>query len=100
MCDRKYNDYSEGIINVTIELTNYKEGYADGKKIVEGDLKVKINGEMNRDYGDKWKNSTPKIFFRAIYDKYVVNVKEGIADSELKKTIKNLIAEIKQYLQI
>jgi len=98
--DRKYNDYNEAVIKIDIVLSNYKEGYSDGKKVVDGNLKVKIAGEMNRDYGDKWKSNPAKTFIRALYDKYVVNIKESNADVSLKNAINNLISEIKQYLQI
>ena len=98
VCDRKYDDYNEAVVKIKIEMNNYKE--STGKKLVEGDLKVSIVGEMNRDYGNKWTQNVFKIFIRSLYDKYISGIKSGAADKELKKVIDGLNYEVKQYLQI
>lgn len=98
--DKKVDDYNQCFVKMKIKLNDYKEGYVDGKKIADGKLVVEIEGEIVRDYDLKWKIAPIRKFFRALYDKYVVAVKQDKVANELKSIINNLEKDIKQYLAI
>ena len=98
--DRKVDDYNQCFAKLKIELSKYKEGYVDSKKVVDGNIKITIEGDIVRDYDLKWKTAPVKKFMRAIYDKYIAEEKQDRIAKELKSIIENLRKEIKQYLNI
>lgn len=97
--DRKYDDYNRGYIYTTIELSDYKESYVDGNKVVDGKLTVSIDAEMKRDYEERWKTAPSKRFLRALYEKFVSAEKQSSVDKKLKDAVKSLMNEIKQYFK-
>ncbi len=99
-CDRKVDDYNQCFIKLKLGLSDYKEGYVDSKKVIDGKLKIIIEAEIQKDYGANWKKSPLRRFVRAVYDKYVVVVKQDKVSKELSDIVENLKKEIKQYLNI
>lgn len=98
-CDRKVDDYNKCVVKLGIDLNDYKEGNVDSTKVIDGKLKIMFNAEVERDYGEKWKKSPAKRFFRAIYEKYVSEAKQSKVDNNLKELVESLRKEIKQYLE-
>ncbi|MBS3174530.1 hypothetical protein J4440_01495 [Candidatus Woesearchaeota archaeon] len=98
--DRKVDDYNQCFAKLSIELNNYKEGFVDAKKVIDGRLKFVINAEIQRDYDQKWKTNPLRKIARAVYDRYVIEEKQDRVSKELKSIIDNLKKEIKQYLGI
>ncbi len=98
--DRKIDDYNKCVVKLIINLNDYKEGYVDGRKIVDGNLKITFNGEVERDYDEKWKKAPTKKFLRAVYEKYIVESKQDKVNSSLKNLIDDLKNEIKLYLKV
>ena len=99
-CDRKLDDYNKALAKLSIELIDYKEGYVDGIKVVDGKIKLGFNGDLERDYDAKWKVTPKKRFIRAIYDKYVKTEKQSTVEGNLKSLIENLLKEVKQYFKV
>lgn len=91
------DDYNHAFIKMKINLSNYKEAYIDSVKVVDGNFKIEIEAEINRDYREQWKKSPTKKFVRAIYEKYVSSEKQNKVDDSVKNTVDDLITEIKQY---
>lgn len=98
--ERKVDDYNKCVIKVGVDLSNYKEGYVDSVKVVDGKLKITFNADVERDYGEKWKKSPTKKFIRAIYEKYISEAKQSKIDSNLKALVEDLRKEIKQHLSV
>ena len=98
--DRKIDDYNKCVVKLTINLNDYKEGHVDGRKVVDGNLKIIFNGEVERDYDEKWKKSPTKKFLRALYEKYIVESKQDKVNSSLKNLIDDLKNEIRLYLKV
>ncbi|MBI2148501.1 hypothetical protein HYU23_02380 [Candidatus Woesearchaeota archaeon] len=98
--DRKVDDYNKCIVKLAINIGDYKEGYVDGIKVVDGKLKITFNAEVERDYDEKWKKSPTKKFFRAIYEKYITEAKQSKVDNNLRNLVENLRKEIKQYFSV
>ena len=98
--DRKVDDYNQVFARLKFELMNYKEGYVDSKKIVDGNIIITMEAEVQRDYDIKWKNAPIKRFVRALYDRYIDEPKNDRIFDEGKKLIENLKKDIKQYLHI
>ncbi len=99
-CDKKVDDYNKVVIKPSISLSNYKEGFVDGSKVADGNLKINIKVEIERDYDEKWKKSPVKNFFRSIYERYVSEEKQDKVTKEAKSIFENLKKELKQYLNI
>ena len=97
--DRKLDDYNKAVVKLGIGLEDYKEGYSDGIKIVDGKLKVKFDAEVERDYNEDWKKQPTKKFIRAVFDKYVSAHKQKKVDDSVKDLVENLRREIKQYFK-
>ncbi len=98
--DKKLDDYHKLIIKPTITISNYKEVKVDGKKIAEGDVKVKVEAEIERDYDEKWKAKPLKRFLRGFFDKFIASEHEGKIAGILKKETHEFIQEIKLYFNI
>ena len=95
--DKKLDDYNQIVVKPDIILTNCKEVKVDGKRILEGDVKVKIGAELNRDYDEAWKGKPMKRFLRGFFDKFFAPEKVDRAREELKKSAKLLRDEVKRY---
>ncbi len=96
--DRKLDDYNKAVFKLTFILNDYKELYVEKKKVTDGNFKIKIEVEMERDYDENWKKAPTKRFLRAIYDKYIVEKKQSNIDKEAKETVQRLREQIKKYL--
>ena len=97
---RRLDDYNKGSIRLEIKLDNYEEARIEGKKVVKGNLKLKINSEVIRDYEDKWKKSPIEKFFRAIYDLYIGREREDKVSKSVKELTENFRTEIKKYFNV
>lgn len=97
--EKKIDDYNNAKITLKIGLTDYKEGYVDGEKVADGKLGIKIRGEMERDYQEKWKKAPAKKFLRGVYDKYISSGKQSKVDNKVKDMVDHLIKDVKQYLK-
>ena len=99
-CDKKVDDYNKIFIKPSIILNSYKEAVVDGVKVIDGNLKVNIKVEIERDYDEKWKVSPVLRFFRSLYEKYVSDEKQDKITKEAKSVFENLKKELKQYLNV
>ena len=98
--DRRLDDYNKGKVKLTIKINNYTEAYLGEKRVVNGEINIKINGEMIRDYEEKWKRLPTRRFFRALYDQYIGKEREDIVTSSLKDMIESFRKEVKKYFKI
>ena len=98
--DRRLDDYNKGVVKMQIKINNYSESYIEGRKVVKGDMNVKINGEVIRDYEDKWKKLPARRFFRALYDQYIAKEREDTIAKSVKDIIETFRKEFKKYFNI
>lgn len=98
--DRRLDDYNKGVVKLKININNYSENYIEGKKVVKGDLNVKLNGEVIRDYEDKWKKLPTRKFFRALYDQYIGKEREDNITRSVKDMVELFRKEFKKYFNI
>ena len=99
-CEKKATDYDMYNIALTIDFTDIKEGKIEGKKVVEGNLKVLIEAEHEKDYDEKWRKKPTLNFMRAVYDKFIIESKEQKLAKKLKEEANDIADEIKKYLNI
>lgn len=99
-CDRKPTDYDKYIIKLGIDCSDLNEGEVDKVKVVEGKVKVSVEAEHEKDYDEKWRGKPTLNFFRAIYDKFVIEEKENAIAKNLKKDTDSLVSEVKNYFNI
>lgn len=97
--EKKLDDYNKSKIKVKINLADYKESYVDGTKLADGNLKIEIEAEIEKDYEDQWKTAPPKKLMRGIYEKYIASAKQNKTNSLVKSTVDDLMKEIKQYFK-
>ena len=98
--DRRLDDYNKGIVKLVIKINNYTENYLQGKKVVKGDITLKINAELNRDHEQKWKGSMTKKFFRSLYDQYIAVDRQDRVKDALKDLTEGFRKEVKKYFNI
>ena len=94
--ERKLDDYNKSVIKINIKESNYTENYLDGKKVIKGDINLKINAELNRDYDDHWKGPMWKKFFRSIYDQYIAEERQDKVKGSIKTLIEGLRKDVKK----
>ena len=100
-CDTEYDDYHQFLLKVKISASNYTEGLAKGKKVLEGEISVSIDAEVERDYENKWATQGPvKKFLRAFYDSVLAAPKKDTVNSELENHLESFMSEIKRYLNL
>lgn len=99
-CEKKATDYDKYNMNITIDFSDIKEGKIEGKKVVEGNLKVTIEAEHEKDYDEKWRAKPTMNFMRAVYDKFIIESKEEKIAKKLKEEANDTADEIKKYLNI
>ncbi len=98
--DKRVDDYHKLLIRPTISISNYREVKVEGKKITEGNVKIKLEGEIERDYEETWKGTPLKRFFRAFFDKFLASEKEDKVAKLIKKETGALADELKKYFAI
>ncbi len=97
--ERKLDDYNKAVVKLKIELADYKEGHVESVKVVDGKLKIEFNADIIRDYNENWKVAPAKKFFRALFDKYVMEIKQKKVDDSVIDLVDSLRSEIKRYLK-
>lgn len=95
--DKKVDDYHRFILKPEISVNNYKDVKIEGKKLVDGEVKVKIAAELERDYEENWKGDPLKKFFRGFFDKFIANEKENELSKLLKKEAGEFTEALKSY---
>lgn len=99
-CEKKATDYDKYNIAITIDFFDIKEGKIEGKKVVEGNLKVTIEAEHEKDYDEKWRKKPTMNFMRAVYDKFIIESKEEKLAKKLKEEANDIADDVKRYLNI
>ena len=73
---KKISDYFKQKIKVKWHILglNDAEVEVDGKKVKtnKGELKLTVDGILERDYEETWEKSPTNKFLRGIYDKYII----------------------------
>lgn len=99
-CDRKPTDYDKIIIKAAISGSDIKEAKVDSLKVAEGNVKIEIEGEHEKDYDERWRKNPFFHFIRAIFDKFVVEMKDAEIAKKLTSDCDNLADETKKYFNI
>jgi hypothetical protein len=102
--EKKVTDYFKFIIKVTFEILGQKEVEAnrDGVKVKtnKGELKIKIKGELQRDYDSKFEQNAFTKFWRSIYDKYIIPARIKQYENDLIGKCDGFANEMKAFLAL
>jgi hypothetical protein len=101
---RKISDYIKFHINVKfliIGLTSTEVQVGNVKrKSNEGDLEMRFDAIIERDYDSKFETNPITKFFREFYDRFVIRARlEGYED-QLHEEVYELMGEIKSFLNL
>lgn len=103
-CYRKISDYFRYKIKITTRVFNMTdvEVMRDGVKVNrnKGEIEVKIDAFLERDYEGKWESSPLTKFFRGIYDKYIVHNTILLYEDRLSVECEEIVAQMKSYLAL
>jgi hypothetical protein len=103
-CSKKVTDYFKNHIKVDWHILGMKdtEVERDGKKenTNKGEVKITIEGMLEKDYEDKWENKALWKFLRGIYEKYVIRTTIDQYEDRLIDVTVKFVGELKAFLQL
>jgi hypothetical protein len=74
----------------------------DGKKekTNKGELKLDITADLVRDHEDRWEDKEWMVFWRGIYEKYVIRTTVEDYEDRLKADAVDFVNDLKAYLEL
>ena len=101
---KRISDYYRNVITLKWQIIaqNDVEVEENGKKIKtnKGDLKIKFEGDLEKDWEDNWDRTPFWKSMRSIYDKYIIrNTTEEYEDKLIDKT-EAFVEEVKAFLNL
>lgn len=103
-CYRKISDYFRYKIKVSIRVFNMidVEATRDGVKVNrnKGEIEMKFDAFLERDYEGKWESSPITKFLRGIYDKYIIRTTIKMYEDRLDVEVEEAIAQVKSFLAL
>lgn len=101
---KKVTDYFKNHLDVDWHILGMKDAEVEreGKKETtnKGEVKLTIEGMLERDYEDKWENRPFWKFLRGIYEKYIIRTTVDEYEDRLTDVGVKFVDEIKSFLQL
>ncbi len=101
---KKISDYFRFVIQVKWMILGLKsvEVQREGKKLKmnSGQVELKINGVLVKDYEHRWEDRPIWKFLRGVYDRYIVRSRIENYEDKLKDEVEEFIAQSKAFLVI
>ncbi len=98
--DKPANDYILYRIETDLVLSGLADVLVGKKKKSQGTVSLKFVAYLVADYEDEWKKGALLKFLREVYDKFVMGSRHAQFKNDLKEEVRNLVDEIKTYLQL
>ena len=101
---KKVSDYFQYLIKVNWLILGLKEievqREGQKEKINTGQVEIKINGILVKDYEHKWEDAPVWKFLRGIYDRYIIRSRVEDYEDRILEEVEEFIAQCKSYLAI
>jgi hypothetical protein len=97
---RMVTDYVKYVIEVTLQLNNFTDVKVKGRQRVNGEVKMKIIGFLEKDYEDRWSKKSWIKFIREVYDKFVGGSHLKEMQEELRGEMRLLRGDMKAFLNL
>jgi len=99
---KKVSDYVRCVIVTEINVENAVEVESKKvkKKLVDCELRLAVNGFLEKDYEGEWTKNPVLKFMRESYDRFVIGSRMAAAEKELNDDIKMYVNEIKAFLKV
>jgi len=94
--NRILDEYTRGIIRVTLSIKDYEES----GRAIKGTVELSFDSSLNIDYEERYEERPLAKFFRAVYDKIIAREKFLGYEEEIKKDTYALYNEIKAFLNL
>jgi len=101
-CYKKVNDYFRlklkvktrviGLTNVEVQENGVK------KKMNKGEIEVKMDGFLEKDYENKWEENAFMKLMRGVYDKFIVKNRIEQYEDKIVGDIDGTLAQVKSFL--
>jgi len=74
----------------------------DGKKIKldKGDIEIKFNGTLEKDYEGRWEDTAFLKFLRGVYDKYIVRARISDYEGKLFGEVDEVLGQMRAFLAL
>ena len=95
---RKVDDYTKYHIDIKIKFKNLKEVETKTGIMNKGEVNIKIESFLEKDYEDRWENNFMSRFMRSLYDYFFMTGKIDLYKKELLDDSYDLFNEIKSFL--
>jgi hypothetical protein len=103
-CKKKISDYFRNIIEVKWRIIGLQDAEIerDGKKekTHKGDLSMEINGQLERDWEERWEKNPTYKFFRGIYDAYITRSTREQYEDRLTAKAVSYTEAVKAFLNL
>lgn len=98
--EKKIDDYTKFIISVKIKCTNIHDVKTAKRALKEGNINIKFESVIERDYEDRWEVRPSHKLIRGIFDKYVKKGQAEEYEEKLKKETYHIYEDTKAFLNM
>lgn len=95
---KKIDDYTKFNIDIKINLKNLKEVETKSGVLNKGEVSVKFESFLEKDYENRWENNFMTRFIRSLYDHFFIGEKMEIYKKELLDDTYDIFNEVKSFL--
>lgn len=98
--EKKIDDYTKFVIKISLKISNVQEVETPKRKLKQGDINIKFESYIQRDYEETWEKRPTHKFFRGLFDKYVVKGKFEDYEKKLKEETYHFYEDVKAFLKM
>lgn len=95
---KKVDDYTKYNIDVRIKFKNLKEVETKSGIMNKGEVTIKIESFIEKDYENRWEHNFMTRFMRAVYDHFFISDRIDIYKKELLDDSYGIFNEVKSFL--
>lgn len=103
-CKRKVTDYFRFKIKIgyrilgLVEVEVQPQGGGEKIKTNKGDVEIKVQAYLDKDYEGKWEATPFYKFLRSVYEKYIIKSRVEEMEDKLTDEALDLVNNIKSFL--
>ncbi len=95
---KKVDDYTKFCIDIKIKFNNLKEVETKSGVLNKGEVSVKFESFLEKDYENRWENNFMTRFMRSLHDHFFIADKLDTYKKELLEETYDCFNEIKSFL--
>lgn len=98
--ERKIDDYVKFVIRIAFSIKGKEVSMKKKGKSVKGDVKIRFEAYLEKDYEKFWEGKPVRKFVRGFYDKFIAASRMMRYEAKLKQECYDIYNEAKSFLNL